>query len=90
MDRLERAPDTLWRQAGGVLVVGRADRPEEPPVAVTGAGSVIWMALDRPRSRDELGELAASLSDVPAEEARASLRELLDLLEDHDLVRRVP
>lgn len=90
MDRLVRDPDVLWRQAGGVLVAVRADRPTQAPVAVTGAGSAIWSALESPRGRAELDELALSLSDQPPADVRAALEELLDLLEQHELVRRVP
>lgn len=89
MDRLVRDPDVLWRQAGGVLVVARADRPDQAPVAVAGAGAAIWLALAEPRGRAELDELALSLSDQPDPEVRAALEELLVLLEDHHLVRRV-
>jgi hypothetical protein len=89
MDRLERAPDALWRQAGGVLVVAHATRPEDAPLAVTGIGSVIWLALDEPRRPAELAELATALADGPPEEATAALDELLELLERRDLVRRV-
>jgi hypothetical protein len=90
MDRLVRDPEVLWRQAGGVLVAVRADRPEQPPVAVTGPGSAIWSALETPRGRAELDELALALTDQPPAEVQAALTELLDLLERHQLVRRVP
>lgn len=86
--RYVRDPRLIWRTAGDRLLVRRVkDLSDRSTSEVTGAAAVVFLALDRPLSADDLAhELALAGAEDPAglvEPALATLRE-------HDLVVEQP
>lgn len=84
MTRYARATGVLWRLADDRVLVRRAGDPATAMEAVLhGATAVVWLALDGPRSEDELcTELAAAGSTAPGSDVAAALA----ILCDHRLV----
>lgn len=66
-----RAAGVLWRRTiSGVVVLGNA---ADEPVAITGAGVLIWELLEEPIAPEELFETLASIHGMQASAVSADV-----------------
>jgi hypothetical protein len=88
-----RRRDVLWRQAGDVLVA-LSPESDSPPVAIAGASTGVWLALDEvPGGSPTLDEVAALVAEASSPEVsapREAVLAALTALEEHGLVERLP
>jgi hypothetical protein len=73
-----------------VLVLARADEPDEPPVALTGPAPVVWLALDPAATLDDLTAVMADVFGTDADRVRTELSALLDSLGSKGFVESEP
>ena len=79
--RFARAPEVLWRQLAGVILIRTVADPGI--VELSGTGVLLWLALVEPVTA---GELATELADVVGAPADAVVRDVGTALAD--LVQR--
>jgi len=74
-----RAPEVLWRQVAGVILIRTVAEPEI--VELSGTGVLLWLALVEPITAGELAtELAAVMGapgDVVVGDVRTALADLV-------------
>ena len=84
-----RAPHVLWRLAPDRVIVRHVgERTPDAAAELTGSAAVLWLALQTPRSADQLcAELQAAGCADPAEELSLALNLLLEhRLIEHRLI----
>ena len=85
MDRLRRAGGVWSRAVQDRAVLYSWD--DGKAIVLNPTGSVLWEALESPRTVDELTEiLVARFPDLPAERARADVEAFLARLSDESVV----
>ena len=84
--RLGRAHDVLWRRTAGSVVIRHLDGRG---VVLSGTGPMVWDALDRPRTIEEMAVTLADVFDRPANDIASDLVETLAAMRSSGMVIEV-
>ncbi|HEX4865445.1 MAG TPA: PqqD family protein [Acidimicrobiales bacterium] len=87
--RWVRSPETLWRCAGGTLVLLPQGDDDRTPVVVSGSAALVWELLATPITLPELASRLSQLCDTSAQVIASDLAPLLDQLNAATAVERV-
>ena len=68
------APDMVWREVGGEMVL--LDPNQNKIMGLNGTGGEVWNALDGTRTLAEVASLLAARFDKDADESKALARQL--------------
>jgi hypothetical protein len=83
---LARAPDVLWRELPGeVILLGPT---HELPLAVVGSTAAVWSLLTTPRTLDELASELARTYELDPDDIRSDVAATVDRLVDEGLLVR--
>jgi len=88
MPKYQQDRDIAWRSVDGEAVL--VDPVARELRVLNPVGTVVWAALETPRTLDELVKEITAAFDVGPEKARADLDAFLAALRSKKLLREIP
>ena len=82
----QRADDLVWREIDNEVIV--LDLRSAQYLSLNAAGVVLWEALERERSEQQLAELLVERFEIDAEQARHDTRAFIDACAELQLLER--